>query len=172
MHILAQLQPYDVFSWLIDNSNIDDCEAIFELASCFEFGANFQFKDIVLKIIVIPINLPTAICLYEYSAKLGSVKANHHLGMMHEHGVGVSKSRNLAKSYLEKAASLGNAESLYVLGLYENMENNISESYGYFLRAAQLGHNNAQVNVARAFYYGDGIWKKYPSGFFICNDGS
>jgi len=154
------LQPYDVFSWLIDNSNRDDCEAIFELASCFEFGANFQFKESALKIIVITINLATAIRLYEYSAKLGSVNANHHLEMMYDHGVGVSKNRNLAKSYLEKSGALGNAESLYMLGVYDNIESNINESYDYFLKAARLGHNNAQFNVARAFYYGDAIWEK------------
>jgi TPR repeat protein len=154
------IQPYHNFNWLIDNSDKNDFHAIFELAKSFEFGAFFHFKDLSLKIISIPENISTAISLYNYSAKLGSGNANHQLGLMYEHGVGLEKNRKLAKSYFEQAALLGNAEALYMLGIYENFDNNIIKSYEYFLKAAQLGHNNAQFNVARAFYFGDAIWEK------------
>jgi TPR repeat protein len=153
------IQPFDNFNYLISETHKRNSDAIFQLGMCFEFGAYFFGEENSNQIISFPIDIQTAIELFKLSGDNGNSDANHHLGMMCEHGKNGKVDRDLASSYFKKSANAGNADSNYILGIYE-LQNDRALAYNYFLKAADLGNANAQFNVAVALYEGNTVWEK------------
>ncbi len=153
------IQPFDNFNYLISETLKRNSEAIFQLGMCFEFGAYFFVEDSPNQIISFPIDIKTAIELFKLSGDIGNSDANHHLGMISEHGKNGKVDRELASSYFKKSANSGNADSNYILGIYE-LQNDRVLAYNYFLKAADLGNANAQINVAIELYEGNTVWEK------------
>lgn len=162
-----QIQNHESFEWLLKNSKKMNSDAIFQLASCFEFGAFFNFPKKLNNVISIQKNIETAIELYKIGAEIGSSHALHHLGEMYYHGVSIKKDLVQAKHYFMKSAEMRNRDSLYILGVLEYNEEKISEAFTYFQKAADLGHTNACVNVALALHKGDLVWKKNNAQAFF-----
>ena len=154
------IQDLKIFNLMFELSIAGDIDAIFQLASCYEFGACFSDVNIENKSTIILKELSTAIALYKYAANEGSTDACHHLGEMYEHGIGVDRDRVRAKEYFKQAANLDSAKSLFYLGVILNSEEQIIEAYDCFLKAADLDHVDSMFLVSEALFLGNTVWEK------------
>ena len=70
-------------------------------------------------------------------------------------GIGVEKDLERSIKYYKKAASLGEANASYILGVLSHQDGDLEQAHSYFLTAAHLGHLDSQVNVAANYLYGE-----------------
>jgi TPR repeat protein len=156
----TKIQDLKIFNLMIELSIAGDMNAIFQLASCYEFSASFCDLNNDINYTAILKDLNTALTLYKYAANKGSIDSIYHLGEMYEHGVGVDRDRVRAKDYFKQAANLGSAKSLFYLGVILNSEEQIIEAYDCFLKAADLDHIDSMFLVSEALYLGNSVWEK------------
>jgi TPR repeat protein len=154
------IQDLKIFNLMCELSITGDIDAIFQLASCYEFSACFYDVNIESKYTVILKEINTAIELYKYAANNGSIDALHHLGEMYEHGIGFERNRVKAKDYFKQASNLDSAKSLFYLGVILNSEEQIIQAYDCFLKAADLDHLDSMYLVSEALFFGNIVWEK------------
>ena len=70
-------------------------------------------------------------------------------------GIGVEKDLATAIEYYNKAASLGDANASYILGVLSHQNGDLYHGHTHFLRAANFGHIDSQINVAANYFYGE-----------------
>lgn len=85
-----------------------------------------------------------------------SSDACYQLGMMYKDGLSVEKNPELAISYFKTAASKGNADAYYELGLIYQKELEHVEAFNCFMKAADKGLAKAMFEVAKAYETGMG----------------
>ena len=93
------------------------------------------------------------------AALLGSTDAQYFMGQAYRNGDGVSNDMASALMWLKKAAAKNHPEALYDLAVYyhEDATNpaSLQMSHDDMLRAAQLGHREAQFQIAMSCFRGD-----------------
>lgn len=114
-------------------------------------------------------------------AENGSSKAQYHLGMFYNNGIGTQKNVNKAFEWFEKSASSGDPLGYYKLGCYYSGQGLIvtdhNKALEYKLVAAREGYALAQYDVASLYYQNGEIdkaimwWKKsanqgYPDSIY------
>lgn len=77
-------------------------------------------------------------------------------------GHGVDKDDSRARYFLEKSAENGYGDAQYDMGIglwlaWFGFKNNENESFKWFLRAAEQGHQNARYRVGMAYMVGIGV---------------
>jgi TPR repeat protein len=157
---IENIQPYLNYDSLVNGIQDNLSNYLFQLASCYEYGAIFSIKDEQKRVRLISPNIQTALLFYEKAYRSGSEDAANQLGMMYHHGVHVKADKNVAKEMFCYAASKNNVNALYLMGVYSIQEMAHKTGFDYFLKAADLGHAAACYNVALALHKGDIVWKK------------
>ena len=93
------------------------------------------------------------------------------LGNMYLFGSGDGKiavDRAKAIEWLERAGATDDPHALAALGLlysFEGPERDLSKSFAWYLRAAQLGHAMSQSKVGDAYRTGEGVARDYRAAF-------
>lgn len=116
----------------------------------------------------------TALPLYKRAAEKGSIIAMCNLGYCYYYGRSVSVDKQLARSYWETAAILGNTQAVYKLGdMHRNgdIEQNEDIAWLYYLRAFNLEHETQDLYVypdicLRLAKYGEGRLQQSNLAFF------
>jgi TPR repeat protein len=102
--------------------------------------------------------------LYIAAAEMGLASAQYNLADLYLRGLGVPKNPAQAVVWLEEAASQGDRDALYSLGMIyefgnEGVAADIRKAMDYFLRAATQGLARAQYEYACACMVGRGVIK-------------
>lgn len=99
--------------------------------------------------------------LYKQAVKYGSGFSAYKLYFCYGTGAwGIEKDKELAKTYLLKAAELNDPQGCYVLGLHyylgnELMDKSDGQAFVYIRKAADMGHIDACNRIA--YFYENGI---------------
>ena len=100
-------------------------------------------------------------------AQAGDPRAQHDIGLMLAHGLGMPRSEREAAKWLERAANQGNIISMTRLGwMYYHgigVERDLSLAHAYSLQAAKAGDPWAQCNVGFAYFQGAGVARDLAS---------
>jgi TPR repeat protein len=129
-----------------------------------------------------------AMHLFKASADQGYSASQNAIGLMYIHGQGVEKSFKEAKSWFEKAAALGHedakdnlkrtilrlatdtetpeAKKDFELGRQYYYEKNYQLALHYCLKAAVLGHKDAECQIAIMYTFGLGVEKDSQQALF------
>lgn len=113
------------------------------------------------------INLEKAKYWYSKAANQNYAGAIHNLGMLDF----LQGNYKQALPFFEKSASMNNADSVNILGVYysENIVFNqdYKKALQYFYKAIDIDSNNssAQFNIGQAYYYGQGLEQDYKKAF-------
>ncbi|MFZ6768221.1 tetratricopeptide repeat protein [Undibacterium sp. Di26W] len=97
------------------------------------------------------------------SADAGEVNAMFHLSQLFHFGNGVSQNIEFRNKLYFLAADLGHASAAYLIG---KEKTSATESYPWYLRAAELGHVSAMDEVANLLISGLAIEKDKITGYF------
>jgi len=137
--VFSIAQSFDTGWNALQHKNFDEAEKIFRqldkkgdpqgmfgLGVMTEFGYGTVKKDPV-----------TARHLYEQAAKLGLPAANHNIGNMYQHGLGVEISLPTAVEYYTKAANAGYAISQNYLAYMYYSGMGVKQNYKTALRLLQ-----------------------------------
>lgn len=81
--------------------------------------------------------------------------ASFNVASILREGIGVEKDLERSIKYYKKAASLGEANASYILGVLSHQDGDLEQAHSCFLTAAHLGHLDSQVNVAANYLYGE-----------------
>jgi len=68
-------------------------------------------------------------------------------------GIGVEKDLETAIEYYNKAASLGDSNACYILVLLWHQNGDLEQGHIHFLRSANFGHTDSQMNVTANYLY-------------------
>ena len=120
----------------------------------------------------------TAAERYQLAADLGSAKAAHYLGFMHDNGLGFEYDPLKAVEYYQIAAEADHAPSLFSLGQHAEMgvglKRNLRRAFQLYRASAHLGYSMAQTRLA--FMYAQGLgtsisysWATYYSAMAASN---
>ena len=96
-----------------------------------------------------------AMKLLHQSAEHGFTRAELKLAYHYANGEGVEVDPQKAFEYFSICAEKGVAEAQYAVGVFFYREEKIDVAFSWFLTAAEHGHLDAQVNVARSYAYGE-----------------
>jgi TPR repeat protein len=153
------IKSSEKFDSLLNELKINNPKAIFQLGTYYENGCYYYLDKYQIRVISIVKNTSTAFEIYKLAESKGSIDACHKLGEIFI-SRGDKANFEIAKSYLIKSSELNNIESLYLLGIIENLNKNFKLAYEIFRKSADLGHVNSCFVVAHAFHYGNKIWEK------------
>jgi hypothetical protein len=81
--------------------------------------------------------------------------ASFNVASILREGIGVERDLERSIKYYKKAASLGEANASYILGVLSHQDGDLEQAHSCFLTAAHLGHLDSQVNVAANYLYGE-----------------
>ncbi|KAI9278931.1 hypothetical protein BDA99DRAFT_19372 [Phascolomyces articulosus] len=105
--------------------------------------------------------IPAAIKLYELAAKGGIDNAYVELGRMYRIGYGVHQDHKKAMDYFQQGAQKGNAQCMFMLGVYYSSnqigKEDQKKAFKHFQKAAMRGMPEAQYNVGLRFLKGHGV---------------
>lgn len=101
-----------------------------------------------------------ALGLFRDAEKYGNTDAYYMIGEHYYYGYAVSKSRDMACDYYNKAAELGNINAMIDLGiLYETSRP--ETSFKWRSRAVAAGNNRAALDLAKMYFDGRGTARNY-----------
>ncbi len=108
------------------------------------------------------VDLTKASELYELAAAQGHAEAQHSLGFMHHHGLGVRKNFKLADEYYRMAAEQGHFKAQANLGVLHyfgegGREPDYAKARRWWESAANSGQPNAQYNMGLLYLNGHGV---------------
>ena len=120
----------------------------------------------------------TAAERYQLAADLGSAKAAHYLGFMHDNGLGFEYDPLKAVEYYQTAAEADHAPALFSLGQHAEtgmgLKRNLRRAFQLYRASAHLGYGMAQTRLA--FMYAQGLgtpvsysWATYYSAMAASN---
>lgn len=120
----------------------------------------------------------TAAERYQLAADLGSAKAAHYLGFMHDNGLGFEYDPSRAVEYYQIAAEADHAPALFSLGQHAEtglgLKRNLRHAFHLYRASAHLGYGMAQTRLA--FMYAQGLgtpvsysWATYYSAMAAGN---
>jgi hypothetical protein len=137
---------------------LDNAEGIYNLAQLTQHGRGIQ-QDI-----------PTAVALYRRAAAMdprhplcldiwntGVAEAEHALGLVYNHGIGVTQDFRQAAEWYLRSSEHGSAEAannlgtMYVTG--DGVEQNVTKARQFLTLAATRGDPNAMMNLADLLLY-------------------
>jgi TPR repeat protein len=116
-------------------------------------------------------NYKTALAWYQKAAEKNDPDALYALGKMHWLGRGIIKKDAKAIHYLTRGAELGHLGAAHSLGdIYfrgvGNIAKNSTLAEQYYLQAATAGIIDAQVKLAKQYFFGWGIAQDHERAFF------
>mmetsp|Transcript_36162 Transcript_36162/g.81274 ORF Transcript_36162/g.81274 Transcript_36162/m.81274 type:complete len:137 (+) Transcript_36162:94-504(+) len=107
-------------------------------------------------------DLRKAVELTEEAAELGSVEALFNLGHWYAERVGVEVDVTKGIKFLNKAAMQGDADSRYMLGMYEvQNKRNYDRAVRHWMISAKLGHELSVEAIKNLFVKGLATKKQY-----------
>lgn len=180
----SQLTPKNytqAFHWYSQAAAKGDIKAQLKLAEMYSKGAG------------IPSNLGAAFTLYRTLADKGNALAQYQLGEMYLSGRAVAQNIESGMTLLEKSAHQDNAEAAYKLGtiyakgfggdadeqnmlsdhdvVYNNMNEGVSQSFtrsaAWYLKAATLGHAEAQSALGMLYFEGKGVQRNNDIAYVL-----
>ena len=97
-------------------------------------------------------------------AQDGNAKAQFLLGKMYDNGQGVAGDYKRAMHWYEKSADNGYGPAQFALGMVlhcglNGVRRDTDRGIKLFIKAAEQGHALAMVNLAVAYYQGEGVQK-------------
>ncbi|MEM7214938.1 MAG: peptidoglycan-binding protein [Pseudomonadota bacterium] len=126
-------------------------------AAVFEIGRRYTNGIEIEK------NLEEAARWYEHSAKLGFIPAQYLIGNFSEKGIGVPADRTIAEAWYEQAAQSGHVIAMHNLAVLSASPDpttgttDLDKAYEWFLKAAQHGVRDSQVNMGIFLAKGTGV---------------
>ncbi|MBC7752041.1 MAG: sel1 repeat family protein [Candidatus Saccharibacteria bacterium] len=170
----SQLTPQNytkAFAWYSQSAAKGDVSAQLKLAEMYSKGKGTH-QD-----------LNAAVAQYRTLADQGNSVAQYQLGMLSLSGQGVIQNFESGLQWLEKSANKGNAEAAYKLGtlygkgfgadadeqnilsdtgaVYSSVKEGVSQNYSqsahWYLKAATLGHAEAQSALGMLYFEGKGV---------------
>jgi tetratricopeptide (TPR) repeat protein len=103
--------------------------------------------------------------IYRECANRGDAIAAYKLGEMYEQGQGVKKDDNIALSWYNKAARLGDADMQYRAGVKYYDAGDYKQAVELFFDAAKGGQRDAQINLGKMHEQGRGVKKDVATAF-------
>jgi TPR repeat protein len=95
--------------------------------------------------------------------------AQYWMGQITEYGEGVTSNAGQALRWYEAAASLGNRDAMYNLGVAHaeglGTQRDFAQSAHWFTKAAELGVTNAQFNLAVLYERGEGVTQSLTDAY-------
>jgi hypothetical protein len=95
------------------------------------------------------------------SAEQGDAIAQHNLGVMYQHGIGVHQSFPEALKWFRKAAEQGKVGSQINLGVMYHEGQGVAQDHAvafeWFQKAAKQGHASGQNNLGLMYFQGHGV---------------
>jgi TPR repeat protein len=92
--------------------------------------------------------------------------ASFNVASILREGIGVEKDLERSIKYYKKAASLGEANASYILGVLSHQDGDLEQAHSCFLTAAHLGHLDSQVNVAANYLYGEIVMQNNELAYY------
>jgi TPR repeat protein len=136
---MQTIDKSDHFLWCKEGAALDDTEAQYQLATCYENGSG------VAK------NKSTAAHWYRKAADLDHEKSQLRLACLYENGIGVERDLELAFLYYEQAAINENCEAQFHLArFYENglgVEKNLIKSKEWYYKSYTLGYLPSELKI-------------------------
>jgi TPR repeat protein len=113
---------------------------------------------------------------YESAARLllrlaaeGNSAAQYNLGLMYNHGEGVTKDQDEAIRWFRRAAEQGDADAQYALGVIyregKGVPKNDAEAARWYRLAAERGNPIAQFNLGFMYGRGEGVRQNYVEAY-------
>ncbi len=107
------------------------------------------------------------------AAEQGDAKSQYELGMMYDHGMGVTQDYAEAVKWYRKAAEQGLADAQFNLGVMhedgEGVTQDYAEAMKWYRKAADQGHAPAQINLGGMYYKGKGVTQDYVQAHMWLN---
>lgn len=102
---------------------------------------------------------------YQRASELGSAKATHYLGFMHDNGLGFEADPLKAVQYYQLAADADHPPSLFSLGQHAEqgigLKRNLRRAFQLYRASAHLGYGLAQTRLAVMYAQGLGTAESY-----------
>ncbi len=141
------------FQWLKQSAEKDDALAAWALATCYLYGRGVE----------------TNLSSYRYwrfkAATLGSTEAQYFMSAAYRMGEGVPVDPENSLIWCAKAAAKNHPAALFNMYLhYTTEETNAALANAFLLRAAQMGHSEAQFRYAQACFQGDAFPQDFEAG--------
>lgn len=93
------------------------------------------------------------------SVTQGNEDAQYLLGTCYDSGTGVPMDEKIARGLYLKSAEAANRYAQFKIGLYYFSLKHYSDAVEWYKKAAKQEHPQAQVELARCYYYGLGPYK-------------
>ena len=123
-------------------------DASFQLGLMYETGTGTE------------VDLKKAHELYQYLCNAEYAPALSRMGVIYCEGIGVEKNIDKAIEYCEKAMELGDKQAEYILThIYEKVLNDPKKTLEFYLKRAEEGSAQAQLELFFAYNYGNGVEK-------------
>ncbi len=97
-----------------------------------------------------------AMALYREAANDKEPEGWNGLGYLHENGIGIRKSLDVARTYYLLSANAGNAHGMFNLSRLLQ-DSDPSKAFEWEVKAAELGHATAQNNAGASYQHGVGV---------------
>jgi len=104
---------------------------------------------------------PAAVAALRQKAEHGDAQAQYELGLLYEHGTGVTKEMAEAIRWYRKAEKLGSADARHTLELISFLLRSDAESVAWYRKAAEQGDARAQAALGTLYAQGSGLPKDY-----------
>lgn len=106
----------------------------------------------------------SALPLYISAANHGHIVAQHNLGEMYMHGVGVEIDQDIALEWYMKAAYQGDISSQHKAAKIYYSRSEFEKSFSLSKQAAEQGYADSQVMLANHYFTALGVEKNYIEG--------
>ena len=148
-------EEQEALSWTHKAADLGEPNGLMNLSKAYEFGAP-GYERVPSK----------AFKLVNAAALQDSTEAQLKLAEMFNEGNGTEVDENKALRYFTICAEKGVPQAQFAVGVFAYQAGKLEDAFLWFLKAAQNGHLDAQINVAREYAYGEGTEVDLIEGYY------